>query len=409
METWLLSLFHLTGLVSIEEAISLDFESPIWLWLILIWPIFWWLSHWLGRDVSGKNDLSEMAANRQLRVKHALIHRAQKSSVSVMVQGYSLRSVVLNLLRGLMIGLLALALAEPVLKLPKPVEPESKTVRDIVFVIESSASFLLPDYEMNGQPETRMNVVKEVLDSFIAQLEGNRFGLAIYADSAFTLLPLTHDQTLARLSLKKLQPYLAGRTDTAMGEALGLALKQTDYANVSLNKTSKDKVSADNAFIKANANTLKRVLVLISDGLSQPSKIELTEAVNYAQLLQVPIYTIGVGASSEQADKRLYTGLLFQPLESESLQQIAQQTGGQYFQVGSGAEISTVLNQINQTEGVPYQAPPALPQKQALFFYPLLAGLVIFCLYWLLSVIWINISFTKPKATTKNNLSEKAL
>jgi len=255
-------------------------------------------------------------------------------------------------------------------------------VRDIVFVVESSASFLLPDYAMNGQQETRMNVVKQVLDDFIAKLEGNRFSLAIYADSAYTLLPLTSDQTLARLTLKRLQPYLAGRTDTAMGEALGLALKQADQST---------------GVTKASTDTLKRVLVLISDGLSQPSKIELTEAVNYAQLLQVPIYTIGVGASSEQADKRIYTGLLYQPLESESLQSIAQQTGGQYYQVGSGAEISAVLEQINQAEGVPYIKPPSPPQKQDLSPYPLIAGLVILGIYWLLSLIWTGVVLRKPK------------
>lgn len=378
MEAWLLNLFNLAGLVADSETASLAFESPIWLWLMVLWPMFWWLS---GR-FHANNDLSEIHSARQLRVKHALIHKTQRAKPAQNASIFSVRSMVFNLLRGLAISLIAIALAQPIQKLPTPSEPDSKTVRDIVFVVESSASFLLPDYEMNGKTETRMNVVKQVLDNFIAKLEGNRFSLAIYADSAYTMLPLTSDQTLARLSLKRLQPYLAGRTDTAMGEALGLALKQTDFST---------------GVTKANADTLKRVLVLISDGLSQPSKIELTEAVNYAQLLQVPIYTIGVGASSEKADKRLYTGLLYQPLEAESLKTIAQQTGGQYYQVGSGAEISAVLDKINQAEGVPYVKPPSPPQKQDLSPYPLIAGLLILGLYWLLSLIWTGDVLRKTK------------
>ena len=378
MDVWLLNLFNLTGLVEGAETANLVFESPIWLWLIVFWPLFWWLSS----RFTANNDLSDIAARRQLQVRHALIHKVQHIKPIKQITVFSFGAIIFNLLRGLAISLIAIALAQPIQKLPTPSEPDTKTVRDIVFVVESSASFLLPDYAMNGQQETRMNVVKQVLDDFIAKLEGNRFSLAIYADSAYTLLPLTSDQTLARLTLKRLQPYLAGRTDTAMGEALGLALKQADQST---------------GVTKASTDTLKRVLVLISDGLSQPSKIELTEAVNYAQLLQVPIYTIGVGASSEQADKRIYTGLLYQPLESESLQSIAQQTGGQYYQVGSGAEISAVLEQINQAEGVPYIKPPSPPQKQDLSPYPLIAGLVILGIYWLLSLIWTGVVLRKPK------------
>jgi Ca-activated chloride channel family protein len=380
METWLLSLFAYIPFLDLQNTDSLLFESPEWLWLIWLWPILWFISS----RFSAKNDLSELTANRQLRVKHALIHKMQGGFAPISQARFEFRVLFFNLLRGLVIVFLAIALAQPIQKLPSAAEPEQKTVRDIVFVIESSASFLLPDYEIDGKPETRMNVVKKVLDNFIGELKGNRFSLAIYADSAYTLLPLTNDQTLARLTLKRLKPYLAGRTDTAMGEALGLALKQTDQST---------------GITKANKDTLKRVVVLISDGLSQPSRIELTEAVNYAQLLKVPIYTIGVGASSEQADKRIYSGLLYQPLESESLQALAEQTQGQYFQVGSGQEISAVLAKINQAEGVPYIAPPAPPQKQYLYSYPLIMGVVVLGIYWALSLIWM--SFVARKKSKK--------
>ena len=389
MEAWLLSVLSLLEVFGItqlaEQSEGMVFESPEWLWLIWLWPLLWLISTLF----TAKNDLSELTANRQLRVKHALIHKMQNHIAPTSVKSWSIRSVFFNLFRGLVITCLAVALAQPIQKLPTPTEPESKTVRDIVFVIESSASFLLPDYEINGQPETRMNVVKQVLDNFIGELKGNRFSLAIYADSAYTLLPLTSDQTLARLTLKRLKPYLAGRTDTAMGEALGLALKQTDQST---------------GIAKANDETLKRVVVLISDGLSQPSRIELTEVVNYAQLLQVPIYSIGVGASSEQADKRIYSGLLYQPLEPESLQALAEQTKGQYFQVGSGQEITAVLDQINQAEGVPYIAPPAPPQKQDLYPYPLIVALVLLGIYWILSLLWMSYAAKrKVKANPSSN------
>ena len=367
MELWLLELF--TILEQVENIENLQFEQPAWLWLIMAWPILWLVSS----RFTQQDDLSEASANKQLQVKHPFIHKMASGFASVAQAKFDLRLAVFNLLRGFILIALAVALAQPVQKVALASEPESKTVRDIVFVIESSASFLLPDYQIDSKSETRMNVVKQVLDQFIAQLEGNRFSLAIYAENAYTLLPLTHDQNVARLTLKRLKPYLAGRTDGAMGEALGLALKQTD-------KTT--------AIKSTSAETQKRVVVLISDGLSQPSRIELTEVVNYAQLLEVPIYTIGVGASNDQADKRLYTGLLYQPLEKESLQALAQQTGGEYYQVGSGQQISEVLQKINQAEGVPYVSPPKPAQKQGLYFYPLALALLIFVIYGLFGLLW---------------------
>mgnify|MGYP001082705006 FL=1 len=194
---------------------------------------------------------------------------------------------------------------------------------------------------------------------------------------------MTYDATLARLTLKRLKPYLAGRTDMAIGEALGLALKQTDMQ------------LQNNSFTASSTNELntnqqrKKIMVLISDGLSLPSRLALTEAVNYSQLLQVPIYTIGVGASSQKADNREFTGLLYQPLEAESLQRIAQQTGGQYFRVGSGQEIKQVLEKINQIEGVPFTPPAVEPKTRILMFYPL-SGLLLIFFFYGLSLIFIR-------------------
>ena len=378
MEALLLNLFVMLGLA--ENADALEFTQAGWLWLILLWPLFWFVS---GFTKDKYDDISESQAQTKLRVKHPLIHLVDRAKFINRVSKVSLSYLLLQFLRGVILLLLAIVLANPVERLPASPQAETKTVRDIAFVIESSASFLLPDYELNGTNETRMNVVKQVLDQFIAELSGNRFSVTIYAEQAFTLLPMTYDATLARLTLKRLKPYLAGRTDMAIGEALGLALKQTDMQ------------LQNNSFTASSTNELntnqqrKKIMVLISDGLSLPSRLALTEAVNYSQLLQVPIYTIGVGASSQKADNREFTGLLYQPLEAESLQRIAQQTGGQYFRVGSGQEIKQVLEKINQVEGVPFTPPAVEPKTRILMFYPL-SGLLLIFFFYGLSLIFIR-------------------
>ncbi len=360
---------------------GLEFANPAGLWLLFLWPLLWILSGFNQLFGGAQNDdLTQLQSQRQLVVKHALIHKMQPvgSAKRVLKWRFSVVKMGLNLLRGIIIMSLAIALAQPEKIQNLAPLPQQKTVRDIVFVIESSASFLLPDYQVDGHPETRMNVVKNVLDQFISGLEGNRFGLAIYAEQAYTLMPLTSDQTAARLNLKRLKPYLAGRTDGAMGEALGLALKQTSES------------SQNGRSQQAETDTLKRVVVLISDGLSQPSRLALSEAINYAQLLQVPIYTIGVGTNSQAADKRLYTGLLYQPLESDSLKAIASETQGQYYEIGSGQDLNRVLQKINEAEGVPYETPPRPPRHIALYDLPLSISVISLLCYLFLSLLLAN-------------------
>lgn len=338
------------------------FEHPVAMALIGLAPvltlIFWGVSKSVKR-FAGRSDWDSAAEMKSMSFRHPLIDRmhwiAQPQAKS------SFWRWILQGLRWAMLALLAIALASPVKEVPLPPEPQTKTVRDLVFVIETSASFLLPDYQMNGQPTTRMDVVKSVLDQFVSGLQGNRFSFIVYAENAFTLMPLTSDAVTARLMLKRLRPYLAGRTDEAAGEALGLGLQQTE---------------------NSTKTTQKRVVVFISDGQTRASRIPLDDAVTYAQGLNVPIYTIGIGTGSKQADKRAFTGLLYQPLKSAMLQHLAVETGGRYYQVNGEASLQKVLQAIDQTEGAQLETPQKKTAKIELYPYFVALALMIFVLYF---------------------------
>jgi Ca-activated chloride channel family protein len=180
---------------------------------------------------------------------------------------------------------------------------------------------------------------------------------------------------------------LAVRTDEALGEALVLALKgvqSTSVVNAALNRAQNtaltrpgdgskqsNLVSVDEAVNASTTQPKQRLLVLISDGQSKISRLDLAEAVNYAQWLKVPIYTIGIGASHAVADTRAFTGLLYQPLESQSLKWLAAQTQGAYYQVGSGQDLQTVLQKIEQAAGTPLQTVPHTARTTELYYQPL--------------------------------------
>ena len=372
-----------------QDWTSISFAQPEVFWLGLLLPLLW-LLNWMGVWQVRSDWQADLDARQSAWFRHTLIEQAfalksaQKQPGLVSFKsnlGHLWRQTFLQILRVLVVLLLLIAAAQPqkvtVFKEP---QPQVKTVRDLVFVVESSASFLLPDYQIQGQATPRMTVVKQVLDQFMAGLSGNRFGLVLYAEQAYTLMPLTDDLTTARLMLQRLRPYLAGRTDEAMGEALGLALRQAE---------------------QDTPNTQKRVVVLISDGLSRPSRLPINQVIEYAQAMNLPIYTVGVGAGSVEADQRIYRGLLYQPLESTSLKTLAQQTQGQYFQVTSGQDLQKVLQIIDQSEGVAVAESLVKKQISALFELPLALGVLSLFFYVLLRLIW-----QKHLKTLRSNTSE---
>jgi Ca-activated chloride channel family protein len=344
----------------LETGRPVVYSFPEAFWLLAVIPFF----IWIYQRQSNVSDWELLAKQKKHVFRHSLINQLHFSRQPTK-KPFNLLQWGLHLLRYMILVLAVLALAKPVKELPLPPEPQTKTVRDIVFVIESSASMMLEDYEIDGQATARMEVVKSVLDQFVASLDGNRFSFVVYADKSYTLMPMTADTMTARLMLKRLKPYLAGREDAAFGEALGLALQQAEHST------------------KYNTeNTQKRILVVFSDGENKPSHLPVAEAINYAQGLNLPIYTVGVGAGTAEADKREYSGLLYQTLQEQSLKEIAHETNGQYFQVGSRQAIQTVLAKIDQAEGAQIVTAQAKHKTVQLYPYLLAILMMVFILYF---------------------------
>ncbi|MGC9386850.1 MAG: vWA domain-containing protein [Hydrogenovibrio sp.] len=336
---------------------SVVFQTPeafaLWGLVAVLWAWHYWRP--------APSDWEQAVSAQSLVFRHTLIDRL--GGATPKMPTFKAARLVMGALRWLLLATVITALAQPVQRIPLPPEPQTKTVRDIVFVVEASVSMVLEDYELNGEPTSRIAAIKQVLDQFISGLAGNRFGVIVYADEAYTLMPLTSDGTTARLMLKRLEPYLAGRTDEGEGAALGLALQQV---------------------AQGTESTENRVVVLISDGSTRDSRLPIAEAIHYAQGLNVPIYTVGIGSQSEDADQRAFSGLLYEPLESESLKRIATETGGRYHQVGSGADLQQVLQAIDQAEGVAVEVPSPLFADKALYPYLLGLALSVFGVYLVL-------------------------
>lgn len=250
--------------------------------------------------------------------------------------------------------LMTLALAQPQWLGPRL--PDKPLGRDIMLVVDASSSMAIDDFVVNRQRATRLDVLKGVAQGFVAARTGDRFGLIAFGDHAATLAPPSFDQDLIQAQLARLQNGIAGES-TAIGDALGLALKQ----------------------VKRDGR-LQPALILFSDGDSTAGEMKPSEALVAAQALKVKIYTVEIGTDLFASPTRKSS----KPTEP-SLAQIAAQTGAKHYVAGSAAALQNIIHDIGRLE--PTIARP-VTQRQIIEWYWLVLLLAIVLLVAAQGLAW---------------------
>jgi Ca-activated chloride channel family protein len=146
---------------------------------------------------------------------------------------------------------------------------------------------------------------------------------------------------------------LAGR-DTAIGDAIAVAIKR----------------------LKEQAQE-HRVLILLTDGANTVGNIAPVDAARIAARAGVRIYTIGIGGA--QMGRRTPFGMLAprgSDLDPVTLQAIAVETGGRYFQATDTAELARVYEELDSLEPSVRESLSLRPMH-ALFIWPAGAALLI--------------------------------
>ncbi|MBE9525564.1 MAG: VWA domain-containing protein, partial [Proteobacteria bacterium] len=144
---------------------------------------------------------------------------------------------------------------------------------------------------------------------------------------------------------------MAGQKATAIGDAIGLAVKRL-----------KD-LPADQSD--------SRVLILLTDG-SNNAGIDPVTAAKLAKQIGIKIYTIGFGAD-EIIVRSFFGRQKVNPskdLDEKSLKKIAQLTGGQYFRARDTEELHKIYQTLDQLEPVESDSLTYRPTK-SLFYWPL--------------------------------------
>jgi Ca-activated chloride channel family protein len=204
--------------------------------------------------------------------------------------------------------------------------PAAPQGRDMVLLLDTSRTMSITDFQdAKQQPVERLTVLKGIVSRFVEARQGDRFGLIAFGTIAATLVPPTFDSRLLTGMIQRVQVGVAGN-NTAIGDAIGLALKQLQ-----------------------ERPRLRPALILFSDGAdSNSGDLTPLEAVELARRAGVAIYTVQIGSDLFAAGRPKATAA---PAEVQpGLQQIAQQTGGRYYLAANAAALQSVIDDIGKLE-----------------------------------------------------------
>lgn len=251
----------------------------------------------------------------------------------------------------------------------KEVKEEGK---DIFLAVDLSQSMVATDIAPNRLRRIQFEL-KELLKSF----PSDRVGLIIFSAEAFMQLPLTYDQAVANLYIDGLSIGLVPSLGTDLSAPLRMAL---------------ERFKADES-----QEQKSRSVVLISDGEHFGEDLDgiAEDLVDEG----IKVFTIGIGTDAGGEMPR-GNGLVLDPktgkvaltkLNREPLQDIAAETGGQYFEISDQSqEMGGLISAIENLEGgiANTRVVEASSNK---YFYFLLAALALALLDMILPIKTIKL------------------
>jgi Ca-activated chloride channel homolog len=197
----------------------------------------------------------------------------------------------------------------------------------IVLALDVSRSMKATDVE-----PTRLDAARVAAKTFLDEVpEKFRVGVVSFATRAAVGVAPTQDRALVTTSLDTLKPG----EGTAIGDAVALSVR----------------VGQPQA---EGAQAPPRAIVLISDGAQDGGRIDPSEAAQQAKRLGIPVYTVLVGTPDGVVEEELtggYKRITRVPPNPETLEQVAKESGGEFFAAPDAEGLSRVYEELGSRLG----------------------------------------------------------
>ena len=312
-----------------------EWENPLYLYLIAAMPLLFVIRWLLDIRFRQKLDFAFF-------------------SPVVKIHWITLLRFIPNILFGLFISMILIALARPQLS-NQTIEQTSEGI-DIILALDISESMTIADFKPN-----RLEAAKKVALEFVKGRKHDRIGLVVFSGEAFSLAPLTTDYELTKSLISEINYKMISKSGTAIGNALAVGLNRLK-----------------------EANSKSRVIILISDGANVEGTIDPKTAAKLNHALNVKIYTIGVGKDGEvpYKDEKGVVTIIKNTLDESTLRDIANITQGQYFRASDNTALETIFKKINKLEKAAIKENKFRDTKD--YYHPYLYFAAALFLMWLL-------------------------
>jgi Ca-activated chloride channel family protein len=221
---------------------------------------------------------------------------------------------------------------------------------DIMLCLDTSGSMQALDFQLDGEPVTRLTAVKKVVTDFIKKREMDRIGLVVFGAEAFTQSPMTLDKGLLLDLVGRMEIGMAGDS-TAIGSAIAIGGKRL-----------KD--------LKAKS----RIMILLTDGRNNAGDITPEQAAEAARALGVKIYTVGVGGKGPapfRVKSFFGTRIVRQmvDLDETTLKKISSIGKGRYFRAADSEQLSEIYDIIDREEKTEIKVKEFFHFKELYYFF----------------------------------------
>ena len=261
--------------------------------------------------------------------------------------------------KSVLLGLAILAWALLILALARPqwlgeFSQLPMSGRDLMLAIDVSGSMKEKDFVVNKRLVARIDAAKAVAGDFIKRRQGDRIGLIVFGGAPYLQMPLSFDLESVNEMLRETFIGLAEERTTAIGDAIGLALKRLRQYKQS-----------------------NRVLILLTDGINNSGSLDPGTAAELAGEEGMKIYTIGIGSDRATARKLgIWRGSFGNELDEATLRTVAKKTNGRYFRAKDTAELRKIYALLDELEVIE-RTPELFQTQKALYPWPLTAALLV--------------------------------
>jgi Ca-activated chloride channel family protein len=233
-----------------------------------------------------------------------------------------------------------------IIALASPIKEDKITQKgegyNICLILDASLSMNEGGFNRYNLRQNRFDVVKEIVDDFIAKRVNDNLSIVVFGDFSFVALPLSFDKKVAHSILSTLQVGMAGR-QTAIYDALAQSIKSLNVQKAK-----------------------KKIAILLTDGQNTAGTIPYEVVMRMAKEHNVKIYTIGIGRSGEY--------------DTSMLKEMSNNTGGKFFQASNNNRLERIYKQIDKLEKYKIKS-SSFSRKIYYYHYPLAIAIFFLILY----------------------------